>query len=134
MDRLILLLATNGGLGFARVAPGTVGTLAGIPAFYLLAGLGAPGYLAACLALIGAAGRIVIDELAGYLVTVALLPFSWTAALLGFFWFRLFDIFKLPPASWIDRRLKNGAGVVLDDLVAGVYAAILLRITLRLLA
>ena len=77
-------------------------------------------------------GRIVIDELVGYLVTVAFLPWSWTVALLGFFWFRLFDIFKPPPAGWLDKNLKHGVGVVLDDFAAGIYAAIALRLTLWL--
>jgi phosphatidylglycerophosphatase A len=58
------------------------------------------------------------------------LPFSWTVALLGFLFFRLFDIVKPPPANWFDRRLKNGYGVVLDDVVAGIYAALALRLTL----
>jgi phosphatidylglycerophosphatase A len=77
-------------------------------------------------------GRIVIDELVGYLVTVALLPFSWQTALLGFFWFRLFDIVKPPPASWFDKKMKNGVGVVLDDVVAGMYAAGAVRLCLAL--
>jgi phosphatidylglycerophosphatase A len=77
--------------------------------------------------------RIVIDELAGYLVTVALLPWNWLTALLGFAWFRLFDILKPPPVGWIDRHCKNGFGVVFDDVAAGLYAALALRLTLPLL-
>ncbi|MGW8313071.1 MAG: phosphatidylglycerophosphatase A family protein, partial [Desulfuromonadales bacterium] len=77
-------------------------------------------------------GRIVIDELIGYLVTVAFLPWSWPAALLGFFWFRLFDILKPPPARWFDQNLKHGVGVVLDDFAAGIYGAIALRLSLWL--
>jgi len=141
--RVALVLASNFGLGYAPVAPGTFGTLAGIPAFYLLAKLPPAGYAAAWILLLllafwaaGAAGRIygladdgriVIDELLGYLVTVAWLPFSWSSVLIGFVCFRLFDILKPPPAGWIDRRMKNGVGVVLDDVVAGVYAALVLR-------
>jgi phosphatidylglycerophosphatase A len=150
MRPLALLLASNFGLGYAPVAPGTFGTLAGLPAFWLLAGLAPTDYLLAWAALTGvaiwaagAAGRyygviddrrIVIDELSGYLVTVALLPWSWTTALLGFAWFRLFDILKPPPVGWIDRHCKNGFGVVFDDVAAGVYAALALRATLWLLA
>jgi len=146
MRRLILCLSSNAGLGYSPWAPGTVGTLAGLPFFYLLAPLPAPLYLLTWTALLflafwssdragaiyGVADdrRIVIDELVGYLVTVALLPFSWTVALLGFLFFRLFDIVKPPPANWFDRRLKNGYGVVLDDVVAGIYAALALRLTL----
>ncbi len=149
MRRLILILASNAGLGYAPVASGTFGTLAGIPVFYLLAPLSPSFYLLAWLVLLlvsfwAAAeagriygvvddGRIVIDELVGYLVTVAFIPFSWQAALLGFLFFRLFDIVKPPPASWFDRRMKNGFGVVLDDVVAGLYGAAALRLSLHLL-
>ena len=149
MRFVTLMLASNFGLGYAPVASGTVGTLAGLPLFWLLADLQPGGYLlAAALILVlafwsadaagkiyGVAddGRIVIDELAGYLVTVAGLPFSWRAALLGFVFFRIFDILKPPPASWFARCMKNGFGVVLDDLAAGVYAALALRLSLWLL-
>lgn len=149
MRRLALLLASNLGLGYAPVVPGTFGTLAGLPAFWLLADLTPAAWLLAWAAItavaVWAAGeagrhygvvddrRIVIDELSGYLVTVALLPWNWTTALLGFAWFRVFDILKPPPVGWIDRRCKNGFGVVFDDVAAGIYAAIALRVTLRLL-
>ncbi len=148
MRRFILCLASNAGLGYSPVAPGTVGTLAGIPAFFLLASLPTPLYILTLSALLclsfwaaGAAGhiygvvddgRIVIDELVGYLFTVALLPFSWTNAILGFIFFRIFDISKPPPASWFDRHLKNGYGVVLDDVIAGIYGALSLRLGLFL--
>jgi phosphatidylglycerophosphatase A len=146
MRRLTLLLASNCGLGYAPVASGTFGTLAGLPAFWLLAGLSPTGYLLVWAGITAVAvwvageagrhfgvaddGRIVIDELSGYLVTVALLPWSWTVALLGFVWFRIFDILKPPPVDWIDRHCKNGFGVVFDDVAAGVYAALALRATL----
>lgn len=146
MNRFILFLSSNAGLGYAPVASGTFGTLAGIPVFYLLSGFPPLLYLLTWLALLflsfwvaGAAGkiygvvddgRIVIDELVGYLVTVAFLPFTWSTALLGFLLFRLFDILKPPPASWFDQKLKNGYGVVLDDVVAGLYGAVALRLLL----
>lgn len=149
MRRFILFLASNAGLGYFPVASGTIGTLAGIPVFYLMAFLSPAQYLAAWFGLLwlsfwvaGAAGRyygvtddgrIVIDELVGYLVTVAFLPFSWLTALAGFVFFRIFDVIKVPPANWIDRRLKNGFGVVLDDVVAGFYGALALRLCLPFL-
>lgn len=149
MRRFVLFLASNAGLGYAPVASGTVGTLAGIPIFYLMAFLSPGRYAAVWSGLLlvsfwaadragryyGVAddGRIVIDELVGYLVTVAFLPFSWLTALVGFLFFRLFDIVKIPPANWIDRKLKNGVGVVLDDVVAGIYGAVALRLCLPLL-
>jgi phosphatidylglycerophosphatase A len=149
MRRFILFLSSNAGLGYFPVAPGTVGTLAGVPVFFLLAPLPAPLYALTWVGILflafwvsGAAGRyygvvddgrIVIDELVGYLVTVAFLPFSWTTALLGFACFRFFDISKVFPANWFDRRLKNGYGVVLDDVVAGLYGALALRLILLVL-
>ena len=148
MRRFILFLSSNAGLGYAPVASGTFGTLAGIPAFYLLSRLPPLLFLVTWIGLLflsfwaaGEAGRIygvvddgriVIDELVGYLVTVAFLPFTWKAAILGFFLFRLFDIVKLQPARWFDQQMKNGYGVVLDDVAAGVYAAIALRLLLAI--
>jgi len=148
LHKLILFLASNAGLGYAPLASGTFGTLAGIPVFYYISCFGWPLQLLTLLALLflsfwvadeagriyGEAddGRIVIDELVGYLATVAFLPFSWGTALLGFVWFRFFDILKPPPASWFDREMKNGIGVTLDDLAAGVYAALALRFCLLL--
>jgi phosphatidylglycerophosphatase A len=146
MRKLILILASNAGLGYAPVASGTFGTLAGIPVFFLVSDWPWWLYVITMTALLflsfwvsdaagqiyGVAddGRIVIDELVGYLVTVAFLPWSWWTAILGFFWFRLFDIVKPPPAGWFDKNLKHGVGVVLDDFAAGIYAAIALRLTL----
>ncbi|NLV23667.1 MAG: phosphatidylglycerophosphatase A [Deltaproteobacteria bacterium] len=150
MRRLIILLSSNLGLGYAPVASGTFGTLAGIPCFWLLAGRPAAVQLGAYLVLLALSfwaaeqagriyqsaddGRIVIDELMGYLTTVLFLPFSWSTACAAFFLFRFFDIAKPPPASTIDRRMKNGIGVVLDDVAAGIYAAATLRIYLWLLS
>jgi phosphatidylglycerophosphatase A len=69
-------------------------------------------------------GHIVIDEVAGYLVTMLFLPRTILAAAAGFVLFRLFDVLKPPPARFFDRdpRWKNGAGVVLDDVFAAVWA------------
>jgi phosphatidylglycerophosphatase A len=146
MRRAVLFFSSNAGLGYAPFAPGTVGTLAGIPLFFVLAPLSPLPFAAVWLVLLlfsfwiaHRAGqiygvvddrRIVIDELLGYLLTVAFLPFTWTTALLGFAFFRLFDIIKPPPASWFDRRVKNGIGVVMDDVVAGIYGAMALRFLL----
>jgi len=147
MRRFILFLSSSAGLGYAPIASGTFGTLAGIPAYWLLAKLPPTLWLLTVVALFflscwvaGEAGkiygvvddgRIVIDELIGYLVTIALLPFTWKAAILGFFLFRFFDILKPQPARYCDRQIKNGYGVVLDDVVAGLYAALFLRLFLH---
>lgn len=142
-----VLLAAWGPCGYVPVAPGTAGTLGAIPLYLALSRAGAGAYVAftfafAALAMLAAerAGRywgvadaspIVIDEVAGYLVTMSLVPFSWPSALAGFVLFRIFDVLKPWPASALDR-IKNGAGVVLDDLAAGVWAAAALA-ALRLL-
>ena len=80
-------------------------------------------------------GPCVIDEVAGYLVAVSFLPFNKDQLAVGaiaFVAFRIFDIVKPPPASWFDRQMKNGYGVVLDDVVAGLYGALALRLGLLL--
>lgn len=143
-NKLILFFATNAGLGYAPVASGTFGTLLGIVLYYLLAPLSTVAYFLCWLAILLVAfwsaagagkifgvvddGRIVSDELIGYLTTVAFLSFSWQTAFAAFLLFRLFDIVKVWPASWFDRKVKNGFGVVMDDVVAGLYAALCLRL------
>jgi phosphatidylglycerophosphatase A len=132
-----VLLAAWGPCGYAPAAPGTFGTLGAIPLYLLLSRLPAGAYAAATLAFaalamaaaaragrywgIADASPIVIDEVAGYLVTMALVPFSWPATLAGFVLFRIFDVLKPWPASAFDR-MKTGFGVVMDDLAAGVFA------------
>jgi phosphatidylglycerophosphatase A len=132
-----VLLAAWGPCGYVPLAPGTAGTLGAIPLFWLLRGLPPWSYLLTTAAFVALAshaadhaGRywkvadaspIVIDEVAGYLVTMALVPWSWPAALAGFALFRLFDVVKPWPASALDRW-KNGFGVVLDDVAAGAFA------------
>lgn len=139
MTRLVTILATWFGSGLSPVAPGTAGTLAAIPLYLLLSSVSLPVYLAFTLAFTLLAcwvsgraqtiynasdpGRIVIDEVAGYLVTMAASgPPTLLTVLAGFLLFRIFDIIKPFPARLIDRRMKNGCGVVLDDIVAGIYA------------
>ncbi len=141
------LLAFGFGSGLAPVAPGTFGTLVGIPFFLALSPLGLPAYLAAAALLFALGcyvcgesarrlgvhdhGGIVWDEIVAYLVTMLplLLPLprmplpSWTWLALGFGLFRLFDILKPPPAGWADRHVHGGFGIMLDDLIAAFYAA-----------
>jgi len=71
-------------------------------------------------------GGIVWDEIAGLLITMALVPFSWQALVAGFLLFRLFDIVKPWPIRWADRRVQGGFGIMLDDVLAGVIAGLLL--------
>jgi phosphatidylglycerophosphatase A len=140
-----VLLAAWGPCGYVPIAPGTAGTLGAIPLFWALRGLPLWLYLltvAAFTALAvlasAVAGRywkvvdaspIVIDEVVGYLVTMALVPWSWQTATAGFLLFRLFDVWKPWPASFFDR-VKSGFGVVMDDVAAGVWALATLEIAL----
>lgn len=149
MRRFIILFASWFGAGFSPVASGTVGTLAAVPCQILLASLPLPLYLLTLLAFFffscwvsghgevvfeeKDSGKIVIDEVIGYFITMTAVPLSWKSVLAGFLLFRFFDITKIPPARFFDRRMKNGYGVVLDDVVAGIYSCIALHLLLRFL-
>jgi phosphatidylglycerophosphatase A len=149
MRKFVLLFATWGGTGYSPVASGTVGTLAAIPFYLALSRLQLPLYLLTLVAFFffscwvsGLAedifaekdsGKIVIDEVVGFLVTMTGVAVSWKSVLAGFFLFRFFDITKLQPARYCDRHLKNGYGVVLDDVVAGIYSCGLLHLLQRFL-
>ncbi|MGD0970551.1 MAG: phosphatidylglycerophosphatase A [Desulfobaccales bacterium] len=142
--RLVLALATWGGVGFLPGAPGTWGTLAALPLWWALAHLGPWGYglgtsavlLAGCWAAgpaqdyLGRADHpaIVIDEVAGLLITLAGAPLSWAAAAAGFMLFRTLDILKPPPIRWFCTGESGGLEVMVDDLVAGVLARLVLEI------
>jgi phosphatidylglycerophosphatase A len=144
LNRLIVALASAGYAGFFPRAPGTVGTAVGALVYILFSSFPPSVYLlttGAFLALscwvseraevlLGRADspKIVIDEVAGYLITMALLPCTYTTIAGGFLFFRVFDIIKPPPAAWIHRRMKGGLAIVLDDAVAGGYANFLLRL------
>lgn len=137
-DRFSLIVATFFGAGLAPVASGTVGTVAALPLVWLVSLLSGPLQIVVAvgvtvLAMVAAqragrlygvvdSGRIVIDEVAGILVTMLLVPFTPMTVVVGFLLFRLFDITKPWPVSFFDRKVKNGAGVVLDDVVAGLFA------------
>lgn len=136
---LVTLVATALGAGFSPYAPGTCGTLAAVPLAYGLLGLGrgwfAAGTVLVTLGGIWAAGRfcqatgchdnqrVVIDEVAGYLLSVALVPRSAVNLLAAFGLFRLLDIWKPWPIRVLDRRVGGGLGVMADDLAAGALAA-----------
>ena len=128
------------GAGLAPVAPGTFGTLVAIPVYLALRPLDVVAYSVAVLFLfllgipicqrtenrIGVSDHsgIVWDEIVGYLITLAAVPSSWENIVAGFMLFRLFDIFKPWPIRLLDRSLHGGLGIMLDDAVAGIFAAI----------
>ena len=141
-------LAFGFGTGLSPKAPGTVGTLAGIPFFLLMMSWPLEAYLAVTvfLFLIGIPlcgitsrhlgvhdhGGIVWDEVVGLLVTMVAAPAGWQWLLLGFLLFRLFDIVKPWPISWFDRQVHGGLGIMLDDLIAGIFAAAALQLIVYL--
>jgi len=139
-------LALGFGSGLAPKAPGTFGTLAAIPVWWLLAQGGGTVYLLGTLLAIAIGpyvcgkaardmgihdhGSIVWDEVAGYLVTMLFAPISLVWALVGFALFRFFDILKPWPISWLDKQLSGGSGIMADDILAGVFALIVLQLLL----
>lgn len=139
-------IATFFYVGLIPIAPGTFGTLAAIPLFWLISGF--PIYLyflitiVLTLIFIWAStvteeiynerdpGKIVADEVSGYLVTMILVPPTAVNMALGFILFRLFDILKPPPVRKFEK-LPRGWGVVIDDVAAGVYACVCMHLILR---
>ncbi|MBY8231023.1 phosphatidylglycerophosphatase A [Vibrio fluvialis] len=144
------LLATGFGSGLSPVVPGTMGTLASVPFYLLLAQLPLTLYIVVVLAasLIGIKicqvtsddmqvhdhGSIVWDEFAGFWITMLIVPvlqlpvFEWKWLLAGFVLFRFFDMVKPWPIGWLDKRVHGGLGIMLDDLVAGVMSALALAL------
>ena len=137
-------MATGGYAGYAPVAPGTAGSLVGLGVYALVRWYGGPGLEAIVLSAVVAVGvwsatvgeryfgktdpgHVVIDEVAGMLLTLLWLPVTWVGALVGFLAFRVFDIIKPFPAGAAER-LPRGWGVMADDLVAGVYAHLVVRL------
>ncbi len=135
MHALILTLATFFGLGRLPKAPGTWGTLGAIPLWWWLSCYGSGVFVAFTVVFAGFAiwvsheaekiygqhdtQSIVIDEVAGMLVTVLFVPLTWGTLVAAFVLFRLLDAVKPPPIRQIDKHVGGGLGVVLDDLLAG---------------
>ncbi|MDR2877860.1 MAG: phosphatidylglycerophosphatase A [Chromatiales bacterium] len=142
------LFSLGFGLGAVPWAPGTFGTLLGIPLYLLLKDLSWWVYGDAILLIfvLGAFaaeytarvlgvhdhGAIVIDEVVGYLVAMIAAPAGWGWIIAGFVLFRVFDIWKPWPIGWLDRRVHGGFGIMLDDVVAGAYALLVMQIASRI--
>lgn len=144
--RLALVIASFFYVGFAPVASGTFGSLAAFALYFPLLRYGDTIWYSAAIivtTLLGvwAATRcekdsgitdpsfVVMDEVSGQLITLFLVPFTWPAAILGFFIFRAMDVLKPYPANRAEH-LPGGWGIMLDDVIAGIYANLLLRLIL----
>ena len=138
-------IALGGGLGLAPKAPGTFGTLLGIPLLFLM-----PSNLMAYLAIVvvlfvlgvwvcdtcaknlGVHDHpgIVWDEVVGYLITMIAVPKTLVWVVVGFILFRIFDILKPWPIGWVDKKVHGGFGIMLDDVLAAVFALIVIQVVL----
>ena len=144
---VIIFVATGAYLGYAPVASGTFGTLAGValyPVFETLRQLSVSlyfitfcGLVAAAIVIAGEAerifgekdsGKITIDEVAGYIAATLFVRPSLGVVVTSFVLFRFFDVVKIWPASHFDRAVRGGPGVVLDDVISGLYANVALRV------
>ena len=150
LKRPVVLFASGFGAGCAPIAPGTAGTMVAIPFVYLIQMLGLEVFIAVTVAIsligIGICGQaaknlgthdhpgIVFDEIAGYFITMIAAPSGWVWIVIGFVLFRLFDILKPWPISWLDRRIGGGLGIMLDDIVAGVFALICMQLAVHYLS
>jgi phosphatidylglycerophosphatase A len=138
------VVATGAGSGYSPFASGTAGAAVGVLLYWPLAALSLPLYAVTALGAIGLAiwsadvmtrvwaseddGRIVADEIAGQLVTLLPLiafgnPHALGWVVTGFVLFRVYDVWKPGPVRWLEENLPGGAGVVMDDVLAGVFAA-----------
>ncbi|MGB1110320.1 MAG: phosphatidylglycerophosphatase A [Gammaproteobacteria bacterium] len=143
LKRPSALLAFGFGSGLSPKAPGTVGTVAAVPFWLLLAQLNVTGQLMViALAFVFGVwicdrtgkwlgvhdhGGIVWDEFVGLWITLIAVPLTWQTLLLGFVLFRFFDIIKPWPIGWLDKRMQGGLGVMVDDVVAGLFGLALIH-------
>ena len=149
MDRLLMFVATGAGSGYLPIAPGTWGSAVGVLLWLVLGRLAPAPYFSLVGVLFvlgvfsaGAAekivdrpdpGVVVIDEIVGQLIGLSLVPAHPAAIFAGFCLFRFFDILKPFPVGWIDSNLHGGLGIMLDDVVAGLYALLALQAGLWLI-
>jgi len=143
MRRVGVFVATCGYLGHVPIAPGTFGSAAGVALFYLVRSSGSVGVELAVIAALFAVGiwsgtqaerhyggidpgPIVIDEVVGMLITLALLPVNATGVLVGFLLFRVLDVIKPWPSAGFER-LPGGLGVMADDGMAAIYGNLIMR-------
>jgi phosphatidylglycerophosphatase A len=146
-EKLIKVIASGFGSGYAPFAPGTAGTVAGIAVYLLLSHLSWIFYLLLLVILTFTAfyvsqeaenlfhekdsPRIVIDEIVGFLCAMFLVAPTVLHIALGFVLFRFFDIVKVFPAAYFEKKFPGGYGIVMDDIMAGIYSNIVLLLLIR---
>ena len=139
----VVLIAVGFGSGLAPKAPGTAGTVVAVPLYLMMQPLPLATYLLVTTILFIAGiwvctytaeklgehdhPSIVIDEIVGYLVTMIAAPEGWLPVIAGFVLFRLLDAVKPWPISWFDRSLNGGLGIMVDDVVAGIIAMVIIQ-------
>jgi phosphatidylglycerophosphatase A len=144
MKKIIHFLAYGFGSGLCPIMPGTCGTIVAIPIYLLLAQLPLLYYsiILVIMILVGFwlcdvtardldihdPPNVVWDEIVGYLLTMIAVPINWVWVIVGFILFRVFDIWKPWPISWVNENVDGGFGIVIDDLLAAIPAAIILQI------
>lgn len=142
-------LAFGFGSGLSPVAPGTAGTLVAVPFVFALRELGDVGFWISLVVLfllgvwfcdhaskklgVHDHGGIVWDEMVGYWLTAAFIPLQWQWLLAAFVLFRVFDILKPWPIRALDEKVSGGWGIMIDDIVAALFAMLLLALASRLL-
>ena len=143
MRRLALFLATCGYLGYVPIAPGTFGSALGLAVFFAVRSTGSVAVELAVIAILFAVGvwsgteaehhfggvdpgPIVLDEVVGMLITLALLPVTPAGAIVGFLVFRVLDVVKPWPSAGFEK-LPGGLGVMADDGMAAIYGNLLMR-------
>jgi phosphatidylglycerophosphatase A len=144
MKKLIHFFALGFGSGLSPIMPGTCGTIIAIPVYLLIRNLFLPYYLliVAIMTIIGfwlcdVTARdmgihdppsVVWDEIVGYLLTMTAAPIGWAWIITGFVLFRVFDIWKPWPISWVNENVDGGFGIVADDLLAAIFAGVVLQL------
>ncbi|MGX5915074.1 phosphatidylglycerophosphatase A family protein [Aliidiomarina sp. Khilg15.8] len=139
----VYCLGLGFGSGLAPKAPGTMGTVAAIPIVVLVALLGDVTFAVltavACVVgiyICGATAKamgehdhpaIVWDEIAGYMVAMLAVPVNWQTLLVAFLLFRVFDVLKPWPISWLDKRVHGGLGIMIDDVIAGLATLVIMH-------
>ena len=143
MKRVGLFIATCGYLGYVPIAPGTFGSAAGLAVFFAVRSTGSVAVELAAIAVLFAIGiwsgtiaehhfggldpgPVVLDEVVGMLITLALLPVNMTGAIVGFFIFRVLDVVKPWPSAQFEK-LPGGLGVMADDGMAAIYGNLVMR-------